>query len=62
MKGEIEQAQESLLAFQGIETNLQRTKKQYQQSVEHLTKAIAKQEKSADSAKAKTVSIVGSTC
>ncbi|XP_064386367.1 F-BAR domain only protein 2-like [Halichondria panicea] len=51
MKGEIEQAQESLLAFQGTESGIQRTKKQYQQSVEHLAKAVAKQEKAADPAK-----------
>ncbi len=53
MKGEIEQAQESLLAFQGTESALQRTKKQYQQSVEHMAKAVAKQEKATDPAKAK---------
>ncbi len=51
MKGEVEQAQESLSAFQSIEVNLHRTKKQYQQSVDHLAKAVAKQEKSADSVK-----------
>ena len=46
-KGEIELAQEALLAYERTETALQRTKKQYQQSVDHLAKAKFKQEKAA---------------
>ena len=42
------------------DANLQRTKKQYQQSVDHLTKAIAKQKATADPSKAKAQ--VGSVC
>ena len=64
MRGELELAQESLLAFQSTEASLQRTKKQYQQSVEHLAKAAAKHEKAAadPAGKAKVPQVRNAAC
>ena len=45
MKGEIEQAQESLSSYQSMEVNLHRTKKQYQHCMEQLNKNKGKLER-----------------
>ena len=45
LKGEIELAQEALLTYEKTDVALQRTKKQYQQSVDHLAKAKFKLER-----------------